>query len=118
MMPGKADYKKHEGVKFQKRYLNYYLGNRFAKFKAENPDLKISRFKFCSLRPRYILTTSFSSRNTYLCQRHQNMALKLRSLKAMGIKINTSPDALLKPTELAEVDALLTQCQPRVKFSQ
>lgn len=108
MMPGKADYKKHKGVKFQKRYLNDYLGNLFVKFKAENPELKIFRSKFCSLHPMYILTNSFSSRNTCLCQRHQNIALKLRSLKAMGIKINTSPDALLKPIELAEIDALLT----------
>lgn len=118
MMPGKADYKTHEGVKIQKRYLNDYLDNLFAKFKAENPELKISRAQFCKLRPSYILTTSFTSRNTCLCQRHQNVALKLRSLKAMGIKVHTSPDAFMKHNGSDSIDDLLSQCEPKVKYSQ
>ena len=119
MMPGKADYKTHEGVKFQKRYLNDYLDNLYAKFKAENPELKISRSHFCKLRPTYILTTSFTSRNTCLCQRHQNMALKLRGLKAMGIKLSTSPDAFMKTNDSSDgIDELLSQCEQKVKYSQ
>lgn len=119
MMPGKADYKKHEGVKIQKRYLNDYLDNLYAKFKAENPEIKISRSLFCKVRPSYILTTSFTSRNTCLCQRHQNVALKLRCLKAMGIKVHTSPDAFMKHDENNSIDdELQSKCEPKVKYSQ
>ncbi|KXJ26065.1 hypothetical protein AC249_AIPGENE6471 [Exaiptasia diaphana] len=48
MMPGKADFKKHEGQKFQKRYLNDYLDNTMitsdsfvfrGMFTSEHPSL-------------------------------------------------------------------------------
>ena len=119
MMPGKADYKKHEGVKIQKTYLNGYFDNLYAKFKAENPEIKISRWLFCKLRSSYILMTSFTSRNTCLCQPHQNVALKLRCLKAIGIKVHTSPDAFMKHNENNSVDdKLQSKCEPKVKYSQ
>ena len=119
MMPGKADYKKHEGEKIQKRYLNDYLGNLYEKFKAENPNIKMSRSRFCNMRPNFILTTSYTSRNTCLCQRHQNMALKLRWLKSLGVKVHTSPDAFMKNVQQDSIDDLLTQCTTeKVKYSQ
>lgn len=62
MMPGKADFKKHGGEKVQKKYLNDYLGNLHEKYRAENPETKIGKALFCSLRPSYILPASFASR--------------------------------------------------------
>lgn len=80
MMPGKGDFRNCDGVKVQKRYLNDYMHNLHAKFRAENPEINISRSVFCRRRPLHILPTSFTSRNTCLCQRHQNMSLKLRTI--------------------------------------
>lgn len=118
MMPGKADFKMVDGVKQQKRYLNDYMNNLFLKFKAENPTVKISRSLFCQLPPKHILTTSFTSRNTCLCQRHQNMALKLRSLKAMSINASTSPDVFVSSCDGEALDNLLNKCHDTVKYSK
>lgn len=120
MMPGKADFKKHGGEKVQKKYLNDYLGNLHEKYRAENPETKIGKALFCSLRPSYILPASFASRKTCLCQRHQNMALKLRGLKAQGIDIPTSPDVFVEKVTVANntLDALLQSCGPAVKYKE
>ena len=80
MMPGKADCVTIDGgTKVQKRYLNDYMYNLQAKFRAEYPNLKIGKTAFCQRRPKYIISTSFTSRRTCLCQYHQNLSLKLRS---------------------------------------
>jgi hypothetical protein len=85
-MPGKNDAKKHEGEKHQTRILNDYLSNIYDKFKTENIDTKISFSLFCKMRPNYILLTSLISRNTCLCSKHQNMAMKLKCLRSQDLQ--------------------------------
>ncbi|KAL3882556.1 hypothetical protein ACJMK2_028891 [Sinanodonta woodiana] len=77
-MPRKNDCTKVEtGERKQTRVLTDYLSNLFEKFCAENPDLKVSKSIFCRLRPTHILLTKLITRNTCLCSKHQNFAMKL-----------------------------------------
>ena len=43
MMPGKADFVNYNGTKVQKRYLNDYMYNLHAKFRAEYPNVTIGK---------------------------------------------------------------------------
>ena len=54
---------------------------------------------FSSFRPKYILLTSFISRNTCLCSRHQNFAMKL-SLRTCGLNISSNPGTVSKSFSL------------------
>ena len=95
-MPGKNDAKKVEtGVKKQKRILNDYLKNLHLKFLSEEPDIRISLASFCRLRPLHIMLVNFTSRNTCLCRKHQNMALKLKAVKSAGVQVSTDPDTFV-----------------------
>ena len=48
--------------------------------KQENPDKKIGKSKFASLRPGHVLLSSQMPRNVCVCRQHQNMALILEAL--------------------------------------
>lgn len=78
-MPGKADVKKtiREYQKADKNTDGLY-GNLNMKFIAECPTIKFLRATFCRMRPIHILTTSYISRSTRLCTKHQNMTLLLK----------------------------------------
>ncbi|VDI49578.1 Hypothetical predicted protein [Mytilus galloprovincialis] len=90
-MPGKADAVKYGKVKKQKRILNDYLHNILIKFCAEH-TYRISLATLARYRPKYICLVNYASRNTCLCQKHQDFALKLRCMKQMGGTTCTSPD--------------------------
>lgn len=51
---GKKEYVKREGVKVQKRYLNYSLGNLYKKFNSSH-TYTLSFATFCRFRPFWIL---------------------------------------------------------------
>ncbi len=80
MQPGKKDFKKsnenEEGV--QCRILNDYMYNLHTKFKAEFPNIELSRSNFFTMRPSHILLTENLQRRTCLCNKHQNISLKLK----------------------------------------
>ena len=95
-LPGKSDCVKTKTGKEQKRVLNDLLYNLHAKFRSENPEIKINTSTFGSYRPSRIKLVHFSSRKTCLCQRHQNMALKVKALRSMKITNETTPDAYIK----------------------
>ena len=94
-MPGKKDCSAGK-IKIQKRVLNDYLHNLHSKFFLENPEIKISRALFCKFRPKHILLANFCSRKTWLYSRHQNIALKLRSLHNQGAQLRKNPDVMIK----------------------
>ena len=93
--PGKGDTIAVDGEKIQRRILNDYMHNLHLKYLAENPDNAISRSFFYRCRPSYIKLASFGSRQTCLCQRHQNMTLKLKTLKSLGITTMSNPDTYI-----------------------
>ncbi len=108
MMPGKADYVKVDGAKVQKKVLTDYVYNIHAKFRAENPHTYISLSGFYKYRPGHVCLTKFCDRRTCLCQRHQNVALKLECLKKMGINVcSLSPDSFAEQTDDDALEELL-----------
>ena len=92
IMPGKQDVTKVGDEKKQTRVLNDYLRSLHEKYMTENPNEKCSLATFCKLRPRHVKLTSLISRNTFLCQIHQNMALKLKCLKSYNANICANPE--------------------------
>lgn len=91
-MPGKRDCTVVDKCKEQTRILNDYLSNTFIRFQATHPAVKISFSSFCKLRPRHVRLTKFLSRNSCLCAKHQNMALKLKVLKAAKVITDVNPE--------------------------
>ncbi|XP_048245740.1 uncharacterized protein LOC124116006 [Haliotis rufescens] len=117
-MPGKADSKSLNGVKHQTRIMNDYLSEVYAKFKIENQNMKLSFASFCRLRPRYILLTSHISRNTYLCNKHQNMAMKLKCLRSVGLQVPKSPDMAYDSVSVDAMDQMLETIQDDVEYDE
>lgn len=107
-LPGKADCTKTENGKQQKRVLSDLLCNLHVKFRSEYPDIRINLSTFGSYRPTNIKLVHYSSRKTCLCQKHQNMALKVKGLRTAGITNVTTPDAYIR---LATNDELISQIE-------
>ena len=95
LQPGKKDNKKVGTEKKQIYILSDYLSNLYTKFEAENPEINISFSSFSRCRPKHILLTSFSSRNSCLCTKHQNAALTIKLLKSEGIDLPANPEKAL-----------------------
>ena len=94
-LPGKKDKLKCGKKTEQKYILTDTLKNLHSKFKLENPTTAMSLAAFCKLRPKYMLTVRFTNRKVCLCQKHQNMALKLQALKKHHLEgLPVHPDAL------------------------
>lgn len=96
MQPGKKDAVKTVEGEVQCRVLTDYIANLHEKFLSENPHIDLSLSTFRRMRPKHILTTTFLSRNTCLCTKHQNFAFKLKMLKNYGIITTTNPDEFVK----------------------
>lgn len=89
LCPGKRDIIKRNGVCYQKRYLNGTLKDLRSKFAKSK--LNVSLALFCKLRPAWIVKASVSSRDTCLCQRHENLQLLITKLHFLKIiKENTT----------------------------
>ena len=80
--------------KVQKHILNDNLAVLYKKLLFKHPGLKVSMGTFKRYRQCNVLPVSYGRRNVCLCQRHQNFALRLVSLKAVGI--TQSPGEFLK----------------------
>lgn len=48
------------------------------------------------MRPKHTNLVKFSNRKTCLSQRHQNMVLKLKALKTLGISASENPDTYVE----------------------
>ena len=88
LMPGKKDFKKvAKRVSKRKRMLNNHLRNLYLKFISENFRIKISLSSFCRMRPTHSSLVSYNSRNACFCTKHQNFALKLKTITSVGGKL-------------------------------
>ena len=93
--------------------------NLHAKFRAEYPSIIVGKTAFCQRRPKYIIPTSFSSRRTCLCQHHQNMSLKLRAIKSLGVTVSVSPDKFIEDCkDEVALKEVVDQPPSVVQFSQ
>ena len=95
-LPGMRDSKKVGDQQLQKYILNDYLENLHIKFLAENPTVHLSYSTFTRMRPKEIIPVSYSSRQTCLCEKHQNFSLKLVPLKNMQLINTVNPDVFRK----------------------
>lgn len=109
-LPGKADKVKiSDKSTQQKRVFTDYLANLHQKFLAENPTAQLSLTSFQRIRPKYILNTSFISRSSCLCTKHQNMALILKSLHRKGLDVPKNPEEFVsKEASLEDIADALT----------
>ncbi|ESO88891.1 hypothetical protein LOTGIDRAFT_165309 [Lottia gigantea] len=85
MMPGKADFitlKDQLGNKYtkQKRHQVATITETYKCFIEDNPSADISKSKFTSLRPRWVLLSSEMSHNVCGCKYHSNVILLLEAL--------------------------------------
>ena len=118
-LPGKRDATKLKTGYKQTRVLNDYLYNLHLKYKAENPENKLSLTSFASFRPSYIKLVKYSSRRTCLCQKHQNIALKVKGMKAVGASNTDSPDMLIRQNTDDEILQKISECEAEtIKFSE
>ena len=83
LMPGKKDYVSiKRNVHCQKRLLLLNLNELFAAFKEKFPSNKIGFSKFCSLRPKWCVTTDSSGTHSVcVCTYHQNAKLLVNAIK-------------------------------------
>ncbi|XP_072023524.1 uncharacterized protein [Amphiura filiformis] len=98
-LPGKNDKLKCGKKTEQKYILTDTLRNLHCKFLLENPSTTMGLAAFCKLRPKYMLPVRFIERKVCLCQKHQNMALKLQALK--NHKLDGLP---IRPDALSELE--------------
>ncbi|KAL3868111.1 hypothetical protein ACJMK2_040947 [Sinanodonta woodiana] len=104
----KSDVVVIENIEHQKRILSDYMHNLHDKFRLENIDIKVSQ------------APTFASRRTCLCARHQNMSLKLKAMRSLGLNLPKSPDAFIKEQETNEKlkETLETGLPDMVKYTQ
>ena len=93
-LPGKRDAVKVGKVKRQKHALKDCLHNLHAKYASEFPLKKVSQSTFVKSGPKYCTPVMFANRK--LCQRHQNVALKIRALRNLGMKVNQNPNRFIE----------------------
>ncbi|XP_065652547.1 uncharacterized protein LOC136079843 [Hydra vulgaris] len=83
MMPGKKDYvsiKKNQHV--QKRLLLLNLNELHVAFKKDYPNVKVSLSKFCTLKPKWCITTNTSgTHNVCVCIHHQNTKFLIDAIR-------------------------------------
>lgn len=117
--PGKRDFVKVGKERKQKYILNDTLENLRMKYLQENPNKSISYATFCRMRPKNILTVRYLSRKVCLCQKHQNIALKLRALRNVGVSgLPLRPDNLLEFSAVEVKQHLETIQEEHVKFQE
>ena len=112
-LPEKRDVQKigKKKPRIQKRVLSDYLSNLYEKFVAENTNVKISFSTFARIRPTNFVLANFANRQSSLYVQHQNMALKLNTLKQLKRNIPNNPDVFLKTFSHEKILTLFNQVE-------
>lgn len=113
-LAGKRDTVKVKGRLLQKHILNDSLSILYEKYLLEYPDKRIGLATFKKLRPKNIVCVGYAKREVCLCQRHQNMALRLVPLRSMGI--SQSPSEVVQKYTVDEINQKIDEIQEEVHF--
>ena len=115
--PGKRDFlsvKTSEGRELrQKRLLLVNVNEAYELFKKEEPDLKIGRSKFASLRPRQVIPMSLHDQEVCMCKYHENINMILDGLKNILPEVPKYSEDLLIQTvcSLNQAKCMDRECQ-------
>ena len=115
--PGKRDFlsvKTSEGRELrQKRLLLVNVNEAYELFKKEEPDLKIGRSKFASLRPRQVMPMSLHDQEVCMCKYHENINMILDGLKNILPEVPKYSEDLLIQTvcSLNQAKCMDRECQ-------
>ena len=115
--PGKKDFlsvKTSEGRELrQKRLLLVNVNEAYELFKKEEPDLKIGRSKFASLRPRQVMPMSLHDQEVCMCKYHENINMILDGLKNILPEVPKYSEDLLVQTvcSLNQAECMDRECQ-------
>ncbi|KAK2548197.1 hypothetical protein P5673_031662 [Acropora cervicornis] len=115
--PGKRDFlsvKTSEGRELrQKRLLLVNVNEAYELFKKEEPDLKIGRSKFASLRPRQVIPMSLHDQEVCMCKYHENINMILDGLKNILPEVPKYTEDLLIQTvcSLNQAKCIERECQ-------
>ncbi|KAJ8044972.1 hypothetical protein HOLleu_07881 [Holothuria leucospilota] len=110
LMPGKGDACKSGEGKAQIRVLNDYVANLYLKYKSENVEkrrVSLTAFQRIRRSQRHIKLVQYACRSTSLCQKHQNMALKLKALKRLGLVTKENPDEFIKNNNEGAINKMM-----------
>ena len=114
MNPGKKDcVKTSKNEKTQTRILCHYMHELYTKFCSENGRI-MSKATFYRFRPRYILLAANLCRKTCLCTKHQNLALKLQSIRRAlkEEQMSANGDIFIKEyTQQGDIDQLMEKIE-------
>ena len=82
--------------------------------------MKLSYSAFCKLRPSNIHVTALLSRNKCLCTKHQNMAMKLKSMIKYGIKMSPNPETVGRSSTKDDMTEKLTSLKDmdRIEYEE
>ncbi|KAJ8676282.1 hypothetical protein QAD02_012069 [Eretmocerus hayati] len=92
--PGKRAFKKVNGEKVQKRYLNASMVDLHKRFLTQG-TLTVNYSTFTKYRPRYCVEPNVTDRDTCACHVHENFSLLVESLHKNGMIQENSPDKIL-----------------------
>ena len=86
-LPGKRDFvtvNNNDGTKekVRKRVLVETKNETFKKFQKENPNVKVSRSKFCSLTPENVKSFKEMPQYSCLCKQHANWDFMFKAIKS------------------------------------
>ena len=115
MQPGKKDKVKADGENKQKLVLTDYLYNLHQKFLADYPNQTLCLRSFGRMRPKHIMLASFTSRNTCLCIKHQNMAFMIEAVRKSGVDLDRDPEKLPETAQLRQQVNKLTVASIKYK---
>lgn len=116
--PNKQEVKDVDGSLKAKRVLTDYIDNLYDKFRAENPEVQISRATFFRCRPSYILPVQFTAKISCLCIKHQNMTLMMKALKSVNGSEIRNVDNYFRNTSDGQIATLIDQIEEdRISYS-
>ena len=116
-LPGKKDKVTVDRNVKQKRVLTDYMTNLHNNLLADYSTKKVSFVVFCRLRPAHIKLASFPTRQTCLCQRHQNLSLKAVAIRERGVHCSSNPETFAQQSD-AQIHEQLASFPQKIYFDQ
>ncbi|KAL1005131.1 hypothetical protein UPYG_G00054930 [Umbra pygmaea] len=102
-----------KGQIYRKRALTDTLAKLHRRFLAEHPEQTVSEAQFVRLRPFWIIRPKVEDRETCACTMHENIDLKIKRMKQLGIIETSSPEDLVQSSvcDAGNMSCMYGRCQ-------